>query len=116
MADSVLFIGWNRARPGRERLALEAFQSALAFYGKAQADGRIESFEPVLLDLHGGDLNGFILIRGTAEKLAAFRASDEFRELLVRADMGVDGIGVVNGFAAEALQREIMRFHNAIPA
>ena len=28
----MLFIGWNRAIPGREKLALELFREAVAFY------------------------------------------------------------------------------------
>jgi hypothetical protein len=114
MANSGLFIGWNRARDGKEAAALEAFSSALAFYAKSVADGSIESFEPVILDLHGGDLNGFILVRGDEAKLAAWTATDEFRDLLVRADMAVSGIGVVNAFINEGLQREMMRFQKAI--
>ena len=31
----------------------------------------IESFEPVFLEPHGGDLTGFILIQGDAAKLAS---------------------------------------------
>ena len=114
MADSVLFIGWNRARTGREKEALEAFGSSMAMYARAVESGAIEGFEPVLLDLHGGDLNGFILVRGSAEKLDAFRRSDEFRELLARADMSVEGIGVVPGFTGEGLQKELARWQKAI--
>src|SRR5262245_20530736 len=114
MANGVLFIGWDRGRPGKEGEALEAFAAAMAFFGQAAASGRIESFEPVLLDIHGGDLNGFVLLRGSNEKLDALRLSDEFRDLIVRADMCVSGMGVVAGFVGEGLQKELARFQKFI--
>ena len=114
MADNVLFLGWNRARPGKERDSLEAFASGIAFLGKQLASGSIESFEPVMLDFHGGDMNGFILVRGTLPQLDGLRASDEFREVLMRADMSVNGIGVVSGHINAGLQRELGRFQKLI--
>ncbi len=114
MADSALFIGWNRSVHGKEKEALEVFASALAFYGKQAAAGVIESFEPVLLTQHGGDLNGFVLIRGDSQKLHAFTQSDDFRDLLLRADMCVMGIGVIHGYIGEGMMRELARFQKQI--
>jgi len=37
------------------------------------AEGEIESFEMVLLEPHGGELGGFILLRGDQDKLARIR-------------------------------------------
>lgn len=59
MADAGLFIGWGQPVTGREAKGLEVFAEALAYYGKAEQDGRIESNETVLLSPHGGDLAGF---------------------------------------------------------
>jgi hypothetical protein len=107
MADSGLFIGWGEVVRGRESEAVEVFNETLAFYTRLQEDGTIESFEPVFLEPHGGDLNGFILIRGNAEKLAALRVSDEFTQLSLRATLIVDGFGVVGADLAERLQRQM---------
>jgi len=114
MADSALFVGWNRSVHGKEKEALEVLSSALAFYGKQAAAGVIESFEPVLLSHHGGDLNGFVLIRGDGPKLDAFAQSDEFRDLLLKADMCVNGIGVIHGYVGEGMMRELARFQKTI--
>ena len=65
MADAGLFIGWGEVVRGREERAVEVFGETVEYYGRLQADGRIESFEPCLLEPHGGDLAGFILIRGS---------------------------------------------------
>jgi len=114
MADSVLFIGWDRARSGKEKEALELFSSTLAYFGKQAAAEQIESFEPVFLDFHGGDMNGFLLIKGSGPKLAALRASDEFRDLMVKADLAVAGLGTIDGFCGEGVTREMGRFQRSI--
>ena len=64
MANHAIFIGWNRPVAGREQQAMKLWGKCMEYYGKLLADSRVESFEPVLLSPHGGDLNGFILIRG----------------------------------------------------
>ncbi len=103
MADRVLFIGWNRPVVGREQQAMELFQKVVEFYGKLQADGRIESFEPVILSAHGGDLNGFFLVRGEAKKLAELREDDAFVQIVIEAGYCLNGFGVVPGYIGEGL-------------
>ena len=49
MADRILFIGWNRVVAGREQQAMQLWQKSMEFYGGMQSNGRIDSFEPVLL-------------------------------------------------------------------
>ena len=81
MADAGLFIGWGEVVRGRETEALEVFNETLAYYGRLQEEGAIESFEPVFLEPHGGDLSGFILIRGTprsSRRCASTRSSTTF--------------------------------------
>ena len=103
MADRVLFIGWNRSIVGREQQAMQLFQKTVEFYGKLQADGRIESFEPVLLDAHGGDLNGFFLLKGEAEKLGEVQHDETFRDLSIEAGYCLEGVGIVPGSIGEGL-------------
>ena len=79
MADAGLFIGWGEVVRGREAEAVETFNSTMEYFGGLQADGTIESIEPVFLEPHGGDLQGFFFLRGEAEKLATLRVDDEFR-------------------------------------
>jgi hypothetical protein len=115
MANHALFIGWNRAVPGREAHAVELFGKLLGFLGKQQQSGGIESFEPVLLESHGGDLNGFCLIRGESDKLERLRLSDEFREIITHAVIHVGNMGVIPGFLGAGLQDQMARFGRAIP-
>src|SRR5438105_15631953 len=97
-AEHGLFLGWNRPARGREAAAVELFGSVIGYLGKQQKAGSVESFEPVFLAAHGGDLNGFIVVRGDHAKLAAMRATDEFQELIARVNMNVDGFGVIESF------------------
>lgn len=113
MADDVIFTGWGSVVRGREQQALAVFQETVAFWGRQQQDGRIESFEPILLEPHGGDLAGFILVRGTRAELDAIRADDAFRRLIVRAGAIVDDLGVVAGYGDGALAQQLASFSEA---
>ena len=110
MADRVLFLGWNRSVAGREQQAMQLFQKTMEFYGGLQAGGRIESFEPVILSAHGGDLNGFILIKGDADKLEEVRKDDTFINFTIEANYCLDGFGVVPGYIGEGLSDVFSRW------
>jgi hypothetical protein len=116
MADAGLFIGWGEVVRGREKEAVDLFNEVLGYYGRLQEEGTIESFEPVFLEPHGGDLSGFVLIRGDAEKLASVRVSDEFTQFALRATMHVDNFGVVGADLAERLQRQMEYYTEQIGA
>ncbi len=107
MAGDALFLGWGPVVRGRELKALEVFQETLAYYGTLQQDGRIDSFEPVLLAPHGGDLAGFILLRGSRASLDEIRSSDEFLRLVARAASIVDDVGVIDAYTGDALARQM---------
>lgn len=111
MAQGALFIGWGpEAVRGREQKALEVFGEATQFYAQLQQRGEIESFEPVILEQHGGDLGGFFLIKGDQDKLNQMRYSDEFIRLINRASVIIDGIGVVTAFVGDEVNRFLGNF------
>ena len=114
MADRVIFMGWNRPVVGREQQANQLFQKSMEYWAKMQTDGRIESFEPVLLSAHGGDLNGFILFRGDAKKLAEIREDDDFLNLVTEAGYCLQGFGVISGFINEGLMDIFARWAKLI--
>lgn len=113
MAGEALFIGWGQVVRGREKQALQVFQESMQYYGKLQQDGRIDSFDVFLLAPHGGDLNGFVVLRGDRQQLAQFRWSDEFERLVVRAASIVDRVGVVPAYGGEALAQQMQLFQQA---
>ena len=70
--------------------ALTVFQETVAYYGRLQQEGKIESYEPMLLEPHGGGLAGFIVLRGDRASL------DEIRSInsqLVISNRSVNSIG-----------------------
>ncbi len=105
MTTGALVIGWGPVVRGREQKALQVFNEAIQYYTQLQQQGTIESFEPVALEPHGGDLGGFVLVRGDRERLNALRTSEEFIRLYQRATLVVDNFGVVTAFIGEELQR-----------
>ena len=90
---------------GREVKSLEVFNEGLQYWTRLQQSGEIESFEPVALEPHGGDLAGFVLIRGDRDKLNQLRNSTEWMRLNDRANTVVDGLGIVSAYIGEDLQR-----------
>ena len=113
-ASAGILIGWTRPIPGREQQAKEVFQATLAFYGRLQSEGKIDSFEPALIEPHGGDFNGFVLIRGEQSKLDAIKQSDEFLELTTQASYNVQGMGVLRVHLGEAVQKQMARWSKNI--
>lgn len=103
MAGEALFLGWGQVVRGREQLALEVFQESVAYYGKLQADGVIDSFDAFLLAAHAGDLAGFFIMHGEQSALDSVRSSPEFMRLVSRAGAVVDNVGVVSAYSGEAL-------------
>jgi len=114
MADRMLFIGWGATVRGREERALAVFDAAVGFYGRCQQEGRIESFDVILLEPHGGGLAGYMELHGSADQLNALREDEHFRRLMIDASLIVDELGIVDGYANEGIAREMMLFREAI--
>jgi|COG998Drversion2_1049125.scaffolds.fasta_scaffold491745_1 hypothetical protein len=95
MAEHGVFVGWSEIVPGRERQSRRVFGEALAFMAEQEQAGNIESHEVTLLGAHGGDLQGFMLMRGDLDKLNGVITSPEWQRLVVRAGYIVQGFGVV---------------------
>jgi hypothetical protein len=110
VADYALFIGWGALVRGRETQAVKVFGESIQYYAGLQQKGIIESFEPFLLEPHGGDLNGFILVRGDKDKLAHLRVDDEFQRRTLRASTIVDGVGVISATTGARLGEQMADF------
>ena len=113
MAGEAMFIGWGQVVRGREKQALQVFQESMEYYGKLQQDGQIESFDVFLLAPHGGDLAGFVLLRGSRQALAQIRFSDEFEQLTTRAASIIDSLGLIPAYGGDALAQQMQRFQQA---
>jgi hypothetical protein len=56
----------GRAGTGPRR---DVWNEALRYYGRLQQDGKIERVDVVVLTSTGGEVGGFILVRGTAQQI-----------------------------------------------
>mgnify|MGYP006294025141 FL=1 len=116
MTDGAIFIGWNRPVPGKEQQAMKLWQDSMEYYEKLRSDGRIESFQPVLLAAHGGNLNGFVLVKGDQKELDKIRREDTFVENTIKGGIYLQDYGVVQGFVGDALVDFFGKWSKAISA
>lgn len=116
MADAGLFIGWGQVVRGREERALEVFNETIELYGRLQSEGRIESFEVSLLQPHGGDLDGFALLRGSEQQMDEVARDDDFVRGMQKADLIVDNLGVISALLGDGLARGISIYQEQIAA
>jgi hypothetical protein len=107
MSSNALFFGWNRPIPGREKMSTEHFGGFVQYLGGLQQKGTIKSFEAVFLNPHGGDLNGFFLIRGDSNQLDAVMASPDWIAHMTRASIHLDRSGVIRGLTGELVQQRM---------
>ena len=115
MASNAVFFAWNRSIPGREALSAEHFQDFVGYLGDLEKDGTIASWEVVFLDPHGGDLNGFFLLRGEPQKLDALIGSAAWETHMVRATMHLEGCGHVRSASGGAVMERMERWTGLIP-
>ena len=113
---NLIFMGWDRAIPGREPLAGQLFQEVLQFLAGQQQAGKIDSFEPVLLSPHGGDLNGFILIRGDSANLDALQATPEWQQYVTRGGLLLEGSGQVRGATGDLVMQWMAVWTQSMPS
>jgi len=115
MSNGVIFYGWNRSIPGREQISAAHFQEYLAYLAGLQESGAIDSFEIILLNPHGGDMNGFFLIRGSYEQLDAMQASEEYQIHVTRGGHHLEGSGAIRGVTGEGVMEWMARWTAHIP-
>jgi hypothetical protein len=84
MAKGALFIGWGSLIPGREKIARAVFDDAVEYCARMQNEGRIDTFDVVSLEPDGGDMEGFVLVKGEKGSLAELRSQDEFLRTIIR--------------------------------
>lgn len=85
MATHAVLIQWALPIPGRERMALEEFNSYLQWANKLKKDGKIERFEVYQLDAGSFQhLAGFTIMEGNDQQITNLAQSDEFRSRIER--------------------------------
>lgn len=115
MADRVLYMSWGTPVRGSEERGLEVFNETVGNYGKMQQEGRIESFDVVLLAANAA-IDGYMEIRGSSEQLAALRDSDDFLRMMMQAQLVVKDVRVVEGFTGAGIARVMGLYQEAVAA
>jgi len=111
--DSALIIQWGATAPGRERKAVELFGETLRFLTGLVTKGRVASVEPFFLQPHGGDVEGFFIMRGDRDELNKIRGEDDFQRYSVRAQAVVQHFGVIEAITGEQLNKHMAWFTEA---
>jgi hypothetical protein len=113
MADRALVIAWGTPVRGSEERGLEVFNEALGLLGRMQQDGRIESFDVCLFEPNT-NVNGVVMIRGTAAQIHGLREDEEFRRNTADASLIVDNLRHTYGYVNEGVAREMELYQEAI--
>ena len=104
MEKAALFVGWGPIIAGREAQAKQVLADALQYCDGLQRVGRIDSFDVVVLEPHGGDLGGFVLLKGDKQKMAELRMATDFVKTLVGVQLVHQKVGVVGAYCGAEMQ------------
>lgn len=105
MVMSALFVGWGTLIPGREEAGGAVLRDSMSYLQRLQAAGRIHGFEAVALAPHGGDLAGFVMVKGERDAIASLRGSEEFRRITTKMQRVHQNVGEVEAFVGPELLR-----------
>lgn len=115
MSSNVVFFAWDQPIPGRENLSAEHFQDFVQYLSGLQQQGTIQSFDTVFLEPHGGDMNGFFLIRGESSQLDALLSSTEWVTHITRATTHLQSVGTVRGVTGELIAERMNLWTTLLP-
>jgi hypothetical protein len=116
MGSNVIFFAWNRPIPGRERMSAEHFEDFTGYLTGLQQNGTIQSFDTVFLAPHGGDMNGFFLVRGETSKLDALLSTTDWITHMTRAEMHLESSGAVRGHTGDRIPEMFGIWSQQIPS
>lgn len=113
MADRILCLTWGAVARGREQRSLEVFNDAVGYYSTLREQGRIERFDLALLT-PAGDIGGLMVLYGTHAQLDAVREDERFQRITLDANLVVDDLRILDGYANEGIAEPMGRFQDAL--
>ena len=105
--QGALVTTWASPVPGREGKAIETFMDYLTLLGKRAADGAVE--QPEAYFSYDGS-GGFGLVRGDSKTLLELWESDDFRDVISRAQLTVQDLHTQMYAAGDSVQDLVGRF------
>jgi hypothetical protein len=114
MSTHGIVVGWNGARSGKEKGMPEKFGEFVGYLLNLQMSKMIDSFEPVILSPHGGDLNGFFLIRADRGRIGTLRGTDAWKDWEMWGLVNMEGFGVNEAFLGDEIADVMKRYAKAV--
>jgi hypothetical protein len=105
--EAALVTTWGNSKPGREKQAIECFMDYMAMLGKQAADGNVEEPQPYFKYDGSG---GMGVVRGDSGMLMKLWESEDFRDILARAQLTVNDVRVEIYSAGDGVQESVGRF------
>ena len=114
MAEAALCTVWGEAVPGREKQALDVYNEVVQYWARLQQEGKIERFDVTVLTPTGGDVTGFLLVRGTAEQIDSVRRTKEYLQLLSRVQLITTHLRIADAFVVEGLAQIMGQYQEVV--
>ena len=114
MAEAALCTVFGEPVPGREKQAVNIYADTLQYWGRLQQEGKIERFDVTVLSPSGGDVTGFIVVRGTAAQIDSVRRTKEFQQLLNRVQLVVSHLRVNDAYVDEGLAQIMSQYQEVV--
>ena len=114
MATTALFVGWGGTHPGRETIARKHFTEWTEILTELKATGEIEDFQTIILDPHGGELDGFTLVHAPPEKLMELYMREDMNRLGIRARLDHAKFSVLFAEVGAGVEQHYALFDDAI--
>ena len=114
--SNAIMFGWNRPQQGREGMAGELFAHTVNYFEKLKSSSNLESYEPVFLADHGGDLGGYFMLKGTHAQLDTMTSNDEWVDIVMRAGHCLTGVGVIQCYTGSVIPEMMARWTKSIPS
>jgi hypothetical protein len=105
-----LIISWRTVVRGREEQWLEVFDETIGLLARFQQEGRIESFDLVLLEPSGG----YLTVRGLVSQMAYLREDDDWRRALQDVERTLDAFQLSDGYVREGAARKMAMYRESI--
>jgi hypothetical protein len=110
MADYGVAVTFGDSKPGREKKALEELAEATTNTDKAVAEGRLESWDVVILEASGTPPAGVIRLYGSRQQIEEFVQSDEFLDPFQKASLLVNNVGMRRFVTGAAILEGMSRY------
>jgi hypothetical protein len=114
MAEAALCTVWGEPVPGREKQALDVYNEVVQYWARLQQEGKIERFDVTVLTPTGGDVTGFLLVRGTAEQIDSVRRTKEYQLLLSRVQLITTHLRIADAFVDEGLAQIMGQYQEVV--